>query len=98
MQDIELVNGECSHPPLNDDVSDDSFSNFPDFDTKYYFYDMNTYHESPIIPKWVEKTTQAAGDLVGDPIDSRKTRSEFHNAFSTCELNILIYIIFYGWI
>ena len=49
---------------------------------------MHAYHDPPIRTKWAEKTIQAAGDLVGDPLDSRKTRSQFHNAFSTCELNI----------
>ena len=28
MQEIKLVKGECSHPPLNDDVSDDYFYDF----------------------------------------------------------------------
>ena len=37
---------------------------------------------------WVEKTIQAVGDLDGDPLDSRKARSQFHNTFFTCELNI----------
>ena len=49
---------------------------------------MDTYHDSPIMPNWAEKTIQAAGDLVGDPLDSRKIRSQFHNALTTCELNI----------
>ena len=49
---------------------------------------MNSYHESPIWPKWVEKTIEVVGDLAGDPHDSRKTRSRFHNDFSACELNI----------
>ena len=31
MQEIELVKGDCSHPPLNDDVSDD------------YLYDLYYY-------------------------------------------------------
>ena len=50
--------------------------------------DINSYHDSPISPKWDEKTIQAVGDLVGDPLDSRKTRSQFHNVFSTCDSNI----------
>ena len=50
--------------------------------------DMNSDHKSPIHPKWDEKTIEAVGDLAGDPLDSRKTRSQFHNALSTCELNI----------
>ena len=28
-----------------------------------------------IRPKWAEKNIPAVGDLVGDPLDSRKTRS-----------------------
>ena len=28
MQETELVKGECSHPPLNDDVSDEYFYDF----------------------------------------------------------------------
>ena len=49
---------------------------------------MHIYHDSPIIPNWVEKTIQATGDLARDPLDSRKTTSQFHNALSTSELNI----------
>ena len=88
MQEIELVKGDCSHPPLNDDVSDDSLSNFSDSDMEYEYYDIHTDHDSPIRPKWVEKTIQAAGDLVGDPLDYRNTRSQFHNDFSTCDSDI----------
>ena len=88
MQEIELVKGECSHPPLNDDVSDDYFSDFFDPNIENYIYDMHIDHASPIRPKWVENTIQAVGDLVGDPLDSRKTRSQFHNDLYTCELNI----------
>ena len=50
---------------------------------------MHADHDSPIRPKWAEKSIQVAGDLAGDPLDSRKTRSQFHNAFSTCVSNIL---------
>ena len=88
MQEIELLKRECSHPPLNDDVSDDYLYDFYDYDIEYYFYDMHTDNYSPIRPKWYEKTIQATGDLAGDPLYSRKTRSQFHNAFSSCELNI----------
>ena len=48
MQEIELVKGECSHPPLNDDVSDDSSSNFYDYDINDDYVDMNSYNDSPI--------------------------------------------------
>ena len=43
---------------------------------------------TPYKPKCVEKTIQAIGDLAGDPLDSRKTRSQFHNAFSTYDTNL----------
>ena len=51
MQEIELVKRDCSHPPLNDDVSHDYLSDFSDFVMEYEYYDMNPYHDSPIIPK-----------------------------------------------
>ena len=88
MQEIKLVKGDCSHPPLNDDVRDDYFFDFYDYDMEYDYDDTHVDHESPIRTKWVEKTIQAAGDFAGDPLDSRKTRSQFHNDFSTCDLNI----------
>ena len=44
MQEIELVKGECSHPPLHDDVSDDYLFYFSDYDIEYYVYDMHSYH------------------------------------------------------
>ena len=56
MQEIELVKGECSHPPLHDDVSDDSFSDFYDQYIEDDLCDMHTNHDSPRRPKWVEKT------------------------------------------
>ena len=36
-------------------------------------------HESPSRPKWDEKTIHATRDLAGNPLDPRKTRSQFHN-------------------
>ena len=32
------------------------------------------------LPTWVEKTLQDAGELVGDPTDTRRTRSQFFEA------------------
>ena len=32
---------------------------------------------APILPRWVCSTCEAAGDLVGDPRDGRRTRSQF---------------------
>ena len=89
MQEIELAHGECSHPPLHDDVSDEYFSDFYDYDIYDDVYDMHSDHDSPIRPKWAEKTIEATEELAGDPLDSRKTRSQFHNVYSTCELNIV---------
>ena len=62
---------------------------FSDSDIDIYDYDMNSYHDSSIHPNWADKTIQAAGDLLGDPLDTRKSRSQFHNDFCTCDLNIL---------
>ena len=89
MQEIELFKGDCSHPPLNDDVSDEYISDFYDYDMEHEYYDMNSYHDSPIRPNFSEKTIQVVGDLVGDPLDSRKTISQFHNDLCTCDSNIL---------
>ena len=89
MQEIELAQGECSNPPLHDDVSDDTSSNFYYFDIYEDYNDMHLDHESPIHPKWDEKTIQFVSDLARDPLNSRKNRSQFHNALSTCELNVL---------
>ena len=33
---------------------------------------------TPMLPRWVRSTCEAAGDLVGDPRDQRRTRSLFH--------------------
>jgi hypothetical protein len=32
----------------------------------------------PPLPRWVRSTREAAGDLVGDPLDQRRTHSQFH--------------------
>ena len=38
MQEIELAQGECSNPPLHDDVSDDNSYDFYDSDIDYDYY------------------------------------------------------------
>ena len=85
MQEIELVKRECSHPPLNNGVSDDSFSKFFYSNIEYDFDDMHTDHDSCIRQKWFYKTIQVVGDLIGDSPSPGKTRSQFHNALSTCD-------------
>ena len=85
MEETEFAQGGCSHPPLQDDVSDDYISDI--FYSNIYEYD-DSYHGSPIHPKWDEKTIEVARDLAGNPLDPRKTRSQFHTAFSTREVNI----------
>ena len=49
---------------------------------------MHSYHDSPIHPKWADKTLEAVGNRASNPLDPRKTRSQFHTAFSACEVNI----------
>ena len=56
MQEVELVEGDCSHPPLNYDVSDVSLSIFYDYYMEYEHDDMHVYHDSHTRPKWNEKT------------------------------------------
>jgi hypothetical protein len=37
-------------------------------------------NDSHQTPKWVQSTLQAVGDLVGDLMDPRRTRSQFEEA------------------
>ena len=52
-------------------------------DGKFFYSDMsdNDYliadPNSPTRPKWVANTIHAAGELAGNPSDSRRTRSQF---------------------
>ena len=41
MQEVELAERDCSHPPLNDDGSDVSLYVFSDFDMEYEDDEMN---------------------------------------------------------
>ena len=64
-------------------------------------HDIHLDHYSPTREKWTERTIQEADDLAGDPLDTRKTRSQFHNAFSTCDLNsyemFFLKVGYYPW-
>ena len=45
-------------------------------DNEYLIENPNT----PTIPKWEENTIHAAGELAGNPSDTRRTRSQFASA------------------
>ena len=83
--DFELAPRECSSLSPQDDVSDEYFSDI-------FHSDMDeddvSEHESPTRPKWEEKTIEVPGVLACNPLDPRKTRSQFHTAFSTSEVVI----------
>ena len=83
--DFELARGECSSPQHQDDVSDDSIYDISDSDMVEYYVSK---HDSPTRPKWAEKTIEATRDLAGNPLDPRKTWSQFHNAYFVIELGI----------
>ena len=77
MEDTRFAQGECSHPPLQDDVSDEYISYIYDF---YIVEYDDSYHGSPIRPKWAEKNIEAVVDLAGNQLDPKKTISQFHTA------------------
>ena len=69
--------GEASSPPEPQEVSkefvehaDSDMSNSDEF-----VADPNI----PTRPKWVAKTLHVAGELVGDPNEPRRTRSQFES-------------------
>ena len=43
-------------------------------------YDLIADPDSPTSQKWAEKTIHAAGELAGNPSDTRRTRSQFESA------------------
>ena len=76
---FELAPRECSSLQQFDDVSDDSCSVFYDIPEYYMVVDEIFVDESPSRPKWAEKIIQVAGELVGNPQEPRKTRSQTSN-------------------
>ena len=70
--------GESSSPPEPLNVSEE----IVEFDDSDMFnnYDLISYPNSPTRPKWAAKTIHAAGELAGNPSDSRRTRSQFESA------------------
>ena len=51
---------------------------FADYDI-YDNDDFIAYPDSPTRPKWASKTIHGAGELAGNPSDTRRTRSQFEN-------------------
>ena len=78
--DFELAPGECSSPQPFEDVNDDTCSIFSDISDKYVAKDYISVYYSPSRPKWDEKFVQEAGELVGNPHEPRKTRSQTSSA------------------
>ena len=72
--------GESSSPPPPLVVSKDS--------NKFYDSDMydnevlTVYPNTPTIPKWEANTIQESREVVGNPSDPRRTRSQFESALS----------------
>ena len=64
------------------------FSDISDSDIAEDDDDMHLDPGSPIRPKWAKKTLEDTRNLVGNPLDPRKTRSQSHIAFFACEVNI----------
>ena len=46
MQEVDLVEGDFSHPPLNDDVSDFYPYDFYNSDMEDEYYEINSDHDS----------------------------------------------------
>ena len=44
--------------------------------------------DSPSSPKWAEKNIQAVGELEGNLLEPRKTKSQFHNGYYASEIDL----------
>ena len=70
--------GESSSPPQPLIVSEEN--NEFDYSDMSYNDFLVAYPKNPIIPKWAARTIHAAGELAGNPSDTRRTRSQFESA------------------
>ena len=70
--------GESSSP-LDPLIVSEETNEFADYDMSNND-DLITDPNSPTIPKWVSKRIHAAGELAGNPNDTRRTRSQFESA------------------
>ena len=70
--------GESSSPPKPLNVSEDivEFDDSDMYDNDDLIVDTKIHTR----PKWASKTIHAAGELAGNPSDSRRTRSQFETA------------------
>ena len=70
--------GESSSPPepliVSEETNEFDYSDMSNND------DLITDPNSPTRPKWAAKTIHAAGELAGNPNDTRRTRSQFESA------------------
>ena len=71
--------GESSSPPDPLIVSGETneFADSTMSDNDYFIADLNSHTR----PKWQANTIHAAGELDGNPSDTRRTRSQFQSAF-----------------
>ena len=70
--------GESSSPPQLLTISEET-NEFADSDMSDN-YDLIADPNSPTRPKWEAKTIHAAGELVGNPNDTRRNISQFESA------------------
>ena len=74
--------GESSSPPkplnVREEITEFSDSDMSDND------DLIADPNTPTRPKWAANTIHLAGELVGNPTDTKRTRSQFESAL-LCE-------------
>ena len=82
---VAVEDGESSSPPNPLIVSGETndFADSDMYDNEDFIADPN----SPTRPKLASKTIQEAGELAGNPSDTRRTRSQFESAL--CESSTL---------
>ena len=87
LQEDPLVAVEVgeSSSPLDPLIVSGETNEFDDSDM-YDNDDLIVYLDIPTRPKWAENTIHAAGELAGNPSDSRRTRSQFESALCMRDL------------
>ena len=85
---FELALRECFSPQHQDGASDDSIFDISDIYDSEMDEDDFSEHDAASRPKCADKTIEAVGDLAGNPLDPRKIRSQFHNAYFASEVSL----------